>query len=83
MDNVSYDSATDVFTIYGVKYSGELFRQFAEEMPIGAPFRIVKRENGKAARKFRSDCKALTPSIYSFRLFKSNIHPTVLDRSES
>jgi hypothetical protein len=59
MDNVSCDSATDVYVIYGVKYSGELFRQFAKEMPIGAPFRIVKRENGKTARKFRSDCKAV------------------------
>jgi hypothetical protein len=49
-----YDASTDILTIEGVKYSGELFRQFAKEMPIGAPFRIVKRENGKTARKFRS-----------------------------
>jgi len=47
MHNVSYDSTSDVCAIYGLKYSGELFRQFAKEMPIGAPFRIVKRENGE------------------------------------
>jgi hypothetical protein len=43
----SYDSAMDVFTIYSMKYSGELFRQLAKDMPIGVPFRIVKRENGE------------------------------------
>ena len=64
MDNVSYHSATDVYVIYGVKYSGELFRQFAKQMAIGAPFRIVKRENRKTARKFRaSDSEAITASI--------------------
>lgn len=42
-----YDSVADIFTIYGMKYSGELFRQFATEMPIGISFRIVKRENGQ------------------------------------
>jgi len=46
MDNLSYDATTGVFTIYSVKYSGELLRQFAKEMPIGTPFRVVKRENG-------------------------------------
>jgi len=47
MNNATYDSAADVYVICGVKYSGELFRQFAKEMPIGAPFRIVKGENGE------------------------------------
>jgi hypothetical protein len=63
MDNATYDSATDVYVIYVVKYSGELFRQFAQAMPIGAPFRIVKRESGKTARKFRSDCEPVAVSI--------------------
>jgi len=83
MDNVSCDAATDVFTIYGVKYSGELFRQLRGALPVGAPFRIVKRQNGKTARKFRSGCKAVAASIYSFCSFKSNMDPTVSDRSES
>jgi hypothetical protein len=78
-----YDASTDTLTIERVKYSGELFRQLGGALPIGAPFRIVKRENGKTARKFRSDCKAVAASIYSFCSFKSNIDPTVSDRSES
>jgi len=65
MENVTYDTAVDVFTIYGVKYSGELFRQFAQAMPIGAPFRIVKRENGEVIleRLYDATCSMCGTSV--------------------
>ena len=36
----------DVVTIYGIKYSGDLFRGLGLETPVGKAFRIVKREDG-------------------------------------
>ena len=49
MDNpiakIAYD--TDTIFLFGVPYSFELFRQFAHTLPIGKPFKIIRRtENG-------------------------------------
>ena len=43
-----YDPQQDVFTIYGMKYSGSLFRSFSHGgVRIGAWIRIVSRNDGK------------------------------------
>lgn len=40
----SYDPWTDIITIEGIKYAGSLFRDFGGLLPVGKPFRIVRRE---------------------------------------
>jgi len=64
---IEYDALTDTLTIEGVKYSGELFRQFAQAMPIGTPFRIVKRENGEVTveRLYDATCPMCGTSLRS------------------
>jgi len=42
---LDYDGWTDTLTIFGVRYSGGLFRALAFGQP-GEVFRILKRENG-------------------------------------
>lgn len=42
-----YDISRDIFTIYGMKYAGSLFRSLAKNgLNVGAWMRIVKREDG-------------------------------------
>jgi hypothetical protein len=44
---IRYDWAHDRFTIYGIQYSGALFRAWGEGgMPIGTKFTLVGREDG-------------------------------------
>ena len=40
-----YDPCADVLTVEGKRYSGQLFRDLASILPIGALFRLEKREN--------------------------------------
>lgn len=42
----NYDEDTDVMEIHGIEYSGEVFRQLGEFLPIDTPFKLVKREDG-------------------------------------
>ena len=42
-----YDELRDIMTIEGMKYSGELFKAFAEGgLPVGEHLKIIKREDG-------------------------------------
>lgn len=41
-----YDPQRDVFTIEGIAYAGEIFRQFGGLLPEGAVFRLDKRDDG-------------------------------------
>jgi len=41
-----YDWESDVFTIYGLKYSGDLFRNWGRHgLPVGSIYRIDKRKD--------------------------------------
>lgn len=46
---LSYDVKNDVLTIYGIKYAGELLRDFGAAMPIGQAFELVRRDGGTLA----------------------------------
>ena len=39
----SYDPDDDVMTIEGTAYSGQFFRDFARDIPLDTPFKIVER----------------------------------------
>jgi hypothetical protein len=42
-----YDTMTDMLTIEGIRYNGEIFRQWSEHgAPIGTKLEIIARENG-------------------------------------
>ena len=44
---IQYDWVYDRFTIYGIQYSGALFKAWGEGgMPVGTKFTIVGREDG-------------------------------------
>jgi hypothetical protein len=43
----NYDALKDVITIEGINYSGEIFRLWAKELPLGVWFKIIRRDNGK------------------------------------
>lgn len=60
-----YNVFEDVLTIEGIRYSGDLFRNFASELPTGAPFRIVKRENGQIVleRLYDATCPICGTSV--------------------
>ena len=38
-----YDEASDVVTIEGIHYSGDIFRMFGKAMPLETPFKIIER----------------------------------------
>ena len=42
---ISYDAASDLLIIDGIRYSGELFRGFAH-LELGTWFRIIDRDDG-------------------------------------
>ena len=44
--NFSYDENLDVVTIEGIRYGGNVFRQFGSLMPAGMLFRLDKRKDG-------------------------------------
>lgn len=44
-NSVSYDPNTDIFMIYGYRFSGEFFRLLCLNLPIGQKFEIVKRDS--------------------------------------
>lgn len=45
--SIQYDWNTETYTIYGMKYSDELFREMSEDgIPIGDKFEIVSRKDG-------------------------------------
>lgn len=41
-----YDPATDVLTVEGIRYTGQLFRDFARDMPLQTPCQIAHRGDG-------------------------------------
>jgi hypothetical protein len=41
-----FDTPTDVLTIAGIRYHGEVFRQLGGALPVGAEFKLVNREDG-------------------------------------
>lgn len=43
---VKIDNERDVITIYGINYSGSLFRGLGLETPEDAWMKIIKREDG-------------------------------------
>lgn len=43
---MSYDEASDILTIEGIRYAGELFRQFGKVMPLNTPLKLLSRDNG-------------------------------------
>lgn len=43
---LAYDASCDIVTSNGVKYSGALFRELAQTLPVGALFRIESRDHG-------------------------------------
>lgn len=43
---VVYDDVWDKVKIAGIWYAGDVFREFAEDLPIDEPFIISKREGG-------------------------------------
>lgn len=46
LKNFSYDPTNDIYTIYGVKYTGEFFKKLGENgMAIGTKFEVTKRED--------------------------------------
>lgn len=46
MLDFSYDESTDILTIEGVKWSGDLLRKMCTELPLGKWFRMVERADG-------------------------------------
>ena len=45
--NFSYGSDSDILTIEGMRYSGDLFRAFAHGgLRLNTPFEIIKRKDG-------------------------------------
>ena len=42
----SFDESSDTFTIDGINYSGDFFKQFGLDMPVGRWFRITRRDGG-------------------------------------
>jgi hypothetical protein len=44
--NFSYDELADIMEIEGIRYSGELFRQFGRVMPLHTPLKIISRHDG-------------------------------------
>ena len=51
MDNrkplsISYNEEYDVLTINGIKYVGDIFRQFSDYMKPGQWFRFLSRKHG-------------------------------------
>lgn len=42
----SYDQISDCLTIEGIRYSGNLFREWGKTAPLDTLFEIVSRENG-------------------------------------
>lgn len=44
--NYSYDPYSDVMTIEGQKFSGELLRFLASSPPIGVLFRVISNVDG-------------------------------------
>ena len=42
----SYDEHLDVMTIEGIKYSGQLFKDFARDLPEGQYFKFNSRKDG-------------------------------------
>jgi hypothetical protein len=45
-EHIQIDDAADVITIYGIRYSGELFRGLGFDLRPDQSFQIVKREDG-------------------------------------
>ncbi|MBD8531515.1 MULTISPECIES: hypothetical protein [unclassified Massilia] len=43
-DWISYDERSDTLTIHGIKYAGELMRDFGRHMPQGQLFELVARQ---------------------------------------
>jgi len=42
----SYNPDLDILTIEGMRYSGDLFRAFADDgLRFNTPFKIIKRDN--------------------------------------
>ena len=42
----SYDANRDILTVEGMRYSGEIFRQWAEKLPVGYWFQFIGRSTG-------------------------------------
>lgn len=42
---LSYDPDSDVLTIEGYRYHGDLFRQLGYALPEGRLFRLIKRQD--------------------------------------
>lgn len=54
-EHIQTDDAADVITIYGIRYSGELFRGLGFDLRPGRSFRILKRENGVVTIRVEPD----------------------------
>lgn len=46
---IDYDGVSDIVTIEGIRYAGELFRQFGSVMPLNTPLKIIERTDGVLA----------------------------------
>lgn len=57
IQGITYDVATDVVTIDGIKYARELFKHFAAS-PYGTTYRIVERLDGVIAIRTDRDDRA-------------------------
>jgi hypothetical protein len=42
----SYNPDEDVMTIEGLRFGGQFFRDFARDIPLNAPLKIVSRDDG-------------------------------------
>ena len=49
--NYCYDPRLDEYTVEGLIYSGQFFREFGRLMPEGQAFRVVERREGSAGKK--------------------------------
>lgn len=45
-EHVQIDDERDVITIYGIRYTGAIFRGLGFDLQLGQSFKILKREDG-------------------------------------
>jgi hypothetical protein len=45
-EHIQIDDEADIVTLYGIRYSGEIFRGLGFDLRPGQSFKILKREDG-------------------------------------
>lgn len=62
---VEYDWYTDVITIEGMRYSGDLFREFGGGLAVGEYFQLIERKDGLITIRRLSPIRVLVREILS------------------